>query len=112
MTILDFIKEHHQHVEGLGSVCAFSLFDLDRFGSPRYGSKVAPPPTHPTPPSDHARGPLLRAPRPLRWYRDNQDGKVEKSLLNFKVRPCHLLHRSLDTIVWRPDLCLCVCGDR
>lgn len=102
MTILDFIKEHHQHVEGLGSVCAFSLFDLDRFGSPRYGSKVAPPPTHPTPPSDHARGPLLRAPRPLRWYRDNQDGKVEKSLLNFKVRPRHLqLHRSLDTIVWQ-----------
>lgn len=35
--ILSFLKTHHQTVEGLGSVCAFSLFDLEKYGSHRYG---------------------------------------------------------------------------
>jgi hypothetical protein len=37
--ILAFVKSHHRTVEGVGSVCDYSLFDLDRCGSRRYGGR-------------------------------------------------------------------------
>lgn len=43
-SILDFLKDHHENVEGLGSVCSYSLFDLEKYGSVRYGGVAAPAP--------------------------------------------------------------------
>lgn len=102
--ILSFLKDQHTHVEGLGSVCSLSLFDLDKVGNPAYSGAPTPPlqPPPPTPatpaPGDQpsaaaalssGQQPPLSAPRVhvgVGYLMYNQDGKVEKSLLNFKVR--------------------------
>jgi autophagy-related protein 9 len=53
-------------VEGLGSVCSYSLFDFAKYGNARYGAE--------------ADGREIHKEGPAR------DGKMEKSFLNFKVR--------------------------
>lgn len=60
--IVDFVRDFTVQVDGLGSVCGYSLFDFSRFGDVSFGAP-------------------LRCP-------DNQvsmDGKMEKSFLNFML---------------------------
>lgn len=38
--IIDFIRENSTYVDGLGAVCVFSLFELERFGDEQYGAPV------------------------------------------------------------------------
>ncbi|KAJ1438371.1 autophagy protein Apg9-domain-containing protein, partial [Ochromonadaceae sp. CCMP2298] len=62
-TVLDFIRNHSRYIEGVGAVCDFSLFDLERYGDDDYGAEK--------------NGFLAKSHRP-------NDGKLEKSLLNFQ----------------------------
>ncbi len=94
--ILAFLKSHHETVDGLGSVCAFSLFDLEKWGTPRYGGRsaeaeaaalaaaaAAEPVAGPEGSAGDVKIALLSgAPTSRGW---EEDGKVEKSLLNFCV---------------------------
>jgi autophagy-related protein 9 len=61
--IIDFFREFTVHVDGLGYVCSFALFDFRRHGNIKYGAPVAVQDEH---------------------YVSN-NGKMEKSFLNFKV---------------------------
>jgi autophagy-related protein 9 len=61
--IIDFFREFTVHVDGLGYVCSFALFDFRRHGNVKYGAPVAIEDEH---------------------YVSN-GGKMEKSFLNFKV---------------------------
>lgn len=70
--ILSFLRQHAATVDGLGSVCAFSLFDLDKYGSPLYGGG-----------GGGSSGDGDKPPK--RVWEGASEGKVEKSLLNFCV---------------------------
>ncbi|KAG2188048.1 hypothetical protein INT44_000799 [Umbelopsis vinacea] len=61
--IIDFFREFTVHVDGLGYVCSFALFDFRRHGNVKYGAPVAVQDEH---------------------YVSN-NGKMEKSFLNFKA---------------------------
>lgn len=61
--ILDFFREFTVHVDGLGYVCSFAVFDFKKHGDPDYGSTIGE--------------------RTEKYYRSKQ-GKMEKSFLNFK----------------------------
>lgn len=41
--ILTFVEQNTVHVDGIGDVCSFSAFDLERHGNRRYGSPVEAP---------------------------------------------------------------------
>ncbi|KAL6780039.1 ATG9 [Auxenochlorella protothecoides x Auxenochlorella symbiontica] len=58
--ILTFVEQNTVHVDGIGDVCSFSAFDLERHGNRRYGSPV-------------------EAPKAARSHQ----GKLEKSFLSF-----------------------------
>lgn len=60
--IVDFFREFTVHVEGVGHVCSFALFDFERHGNPRYGI-----PIHKSPSKHH----------------QSSDGKLEKSFISF-----------------------------
>lgn len=57
--IVDFFREFTVHVDGIGYVCSFALFDFRRHGNPRYGGDAAD-----------------------KYHRTRQ-GKMEKSFLSF-----------------------------
>ena len=59
--ILEFVRTFTVHVEGVGHVCSFALFDFARHGDVRYGAPVD-------------------APKSQR----SRDGKMEQAYLNFK----------------------------
>ncbi|KAI0362531.1 APG9-domain-containing protein [Trametes cingulata] len=61
--IVDFFREFTVHVDGLGYVCSFAVFDFHRHGNVKFGA--------PTQVSDE------------RWM--SKEGKMEKSFLNFKA---------------------------
>lgn len=68
--ILAFIDQHTVNVDGLGGVCAFSLFDFKRYGDERYAA-----------PAD---GENAEGGGGVKIDRTEQ-GKLEKSFLNFKM---------------------------
>lgn len=59
--IVEFFREFTVHVDKLGYVCSFALFDFKRHGDPKFGSITA---------------------NTGKYYRSKQ-GKMEKSFLNF-----------------------------
>ncbi|PSR77611.1 hypothetical protein PHLCEN_2v7801 [Hermanssonia centrifuga] len=61
--IIDFFREFTVHVDGLGYVCSFAVFDFQRHGNVKFGA--------PTAVSDER---LM-----------SKEGKMEKSFLNFKA---------------------------
>ncbi|KAI0636593.1 APG9-domain-containing protein [Trametes polyzona] len=61
--IIDFFREFTLHVDGLGYVCSFAVFDFQRHGNVKFGA--------PTEVNDE------------RWM--SKEGKMEKSFLNFKA---------------------------
>ncbi|OBZ65786.1 Autophagy-related protein 9 [Grifola frondosa] len=61
--IIDFFREFTVHVDGLGYVCSFAVFDFQRHGNIKFGA--------PTQVNDE------------RWI--SKEGKMEKSFLNFKA---------------------------
>ncbi|KAH9945782.1 APG9-domain-containing protein [Epithele typhae] len=61
--IVDFFREFSVHVDGLGYVCSFAVFDFQRHGNVKFGA--------PTTAVDE------------RWQ--SKEGKMEKSFLNFKA---------------------------
>ncbi|KAI0345226.1 APG9-domain-containing protein [Trametopsis cervina] len=61
--IVDFFREFSVHVDGLGYVCSFAVFDFQRHGNIKFGA--------PTTVSDE------------RYV--SKEGKMEKSFLNFKA---------------------------
>ncbi|KAI0664761.1 APG9-domain-containing protein [Cubamyces menziesii] len=61
--IVDFFREFTVHVDGLGYVCSFAVFDFQRHGNVKFGA--------PTQVNDE------------RWM--SKEGKMEKSFLNFKA---------------------------
>lgn len=60
--VVDFFREFTVHVEGVGYVCSFALFDFERHGNPRYGV------------------PIHKAPSK---YHQSSHGKLEKSFISF-----------------------------
>ncbi|KAG1180137.1 hypothetical protein G6F70_006586 [Rhizopus microsporus] len=66
--IIDFFREFTVHVNGLGYVCSFAQFDFEKHGNPRYG----------------VEGVLVED----EYYLSNE-GKMEKSFLNFKANHPH-----------------------
>ncbi|THH31111.1 hypothetical protein EUX98_g3059, partial [Antrodiella citrinella] len=61
--IIDFFREFSIHVDGLGYVCSFAVFDFQRHGNIKFGA-----------PTDVADERLM-----------SKEGKMEKSFLNFKA---------------------------
>ncbi|KAG0310643.1 autophagy protein atg9 [Dissophora globulifera] len=61
--IVDFFREFTVHVDGVGYVCSFAVFDFKRHGNVKYGAPV-----------DAAADQRLMS----------NEGKMEKSFLNFK----------------------------
>ncbi|KZS88344.1 APG9-domain-containing protein [Sistotremastrum niveocremeum HHB9708] len=61
--IVDFFREFTVHVDGLGHVCSFAVFDFQRHGNVKFGA-----------PSNAADERLA-----------SKEGKMEKSFLNFKA---------------------------
>lgn len=78
--ILSFLRQHAATVDGLGSVCAFSLFDLDKYGSPLYGGGGGGGEGN----GDEAAAGAAPK-KPKRVWEGASEGKVEKSLLSFCV---------------------------
>ncbi|CCG80926.1 Autophagy-related protein 9 [Taphrina deformans PYCC 5710] len=62
--IIDFVKDFSVHVDGVGYVCSFALFDFEANGDAKYGAPI----------SDKATP-----------NRTAKEGKMEKSFLNFKA---------------------------
>ncbi|CAG8485627.1 16685_t:CDS:10 [Acaulospora morrowiae] len=61
--IIDFFREFTVHVDGIGHVCSFAVFDFKRHGNVKYGAPAE---------VDNE-------------YYLSKDGKMEKSFLNFKA---------------------------
>ncbi|GAA5997659.1 autophagy protein ATG9 [Rhodotorula paludigena] len=64
--VVDFFREFTVHVDGLGYVCSFAVFDFKRHGDPKFGAPVQPQ-------EEHGRD--------QRWR--STEGKMEKSFLTF-----------------------------
>ncbi|KAI9495771.1 APG9-domain-containing protein [Zychaea mexicana] len=62
--IIDAFREFTVHVDGLGYVCSFSQFDFNKHGDAKYGAQTRAEDEH-----------LM-----------SNDGKMEKSFLNFKIK--------------------------
>ncbi|GAA5982960.1 hypothetical protein JCM11641_006897 [Rhodosporidiobolus odoratus] len=69
--IVDFFREFTVHVDGLGYVCSFAVFDFKRHGDPNFGA--------PTP----AREEEVTQSQPRSKRYRSTEGKMEKSFLNF-----------------------------
>lgn len=70
--IIDFVKDFTVHVDGIGYVCSFALFDFSKNGNTKYGAPVVPS-TLAAPASSKVKDMV------------SNDGKMEKSFLNFKA---------------------------
>ena len=86
--IVDFFREFTVHVDSLGYVCSFAVFDFKRHGNVnvsvlfplRYPSLIA-----------HA-GKKFGAPIKVKEKYMSKEGKMEKSFLNFKVSESNHIH--------------------
>lgn len=65
--IVEFFREFTVHVDGLGYVCSFAIFNFQRHGDPDYGGGVGRPSAQPAPAQ----------------YFQSKQGKMEKSFINF-----------------------------
>jgi autophagy-related protein 9 len=74
--IVEFVRDYHELVPGVGAVCVYSQFDFKRFGDPRYGSKV--------------KGGAAAAGK--RQFECAVQGKMEKSFINFKENHPEWVH--------------------
>jgi autophagy-related protein 9 len=81
LSIIDFIVDHTVELDGIGSVCSFSLFDFRRHGNEDYG---APPAAAPAPSSAPGAAGTSQAPTPRPARDTTEQGKMEKSFLNFQ----------------------------
>ena len=59
--VIDFFREFSVHVDGVGYVCSFAVFDFKRHGNPKYGSY-----------------------EPTDKYHRSKQGKMEKSFISFR----------------------------
>ena len=83
--LVEFFREFSVEVDGIGYVCSFALFDFERHGDLRLLEKVY-----------DANNINLRQRRlsPLEnSYLQSRNGKMEKSMINFKV----------NNPLWKPD---------
>ncbi|POG80356.1 autophagy protein Apg9-domain-containing protein [Rhizophagus irregularis DAOM 181602=DAOM 197198] len=62
--IIDFFREFTVHVDGVGDVCSFAIFDFRKHGNVKYGAPASEVENE---------------------YYLSKDGKMEKSFLNFKA---------------------------
>lgn len=67
--IIDFVKDFTVHVDGMGHVCSFALFNFSKHGNVKFG----------------APAPATTEPRSSGNEFASNDGKMEKSFLNFKA---------------------------
>lgn len=94
--LVDFFREFTVHVDGLGYVCSFALFDFVRHGNPKYGVHQNPPPGDIIQESENVReNTIFSIPStvPDKYHRSKQ-GKMEKSFLSFVA----------NNPEWKPDL--------
>ncbi|WWD18817.1 hypothetical protein CI109_103272 [Kwoniella shandongensis] len=85
--IIDFFREFSVHVDGVGYVCSFAVFDFRRHGDTTTNPTANANATGQA--NDLLRSPrnpnaLLRSPRANRDWRANEN-KMEKSFLHFKA---------------------------
>jgi len=73
--IVEFVREFTTHVDGLGHVCTYSQFDMKRYGHPSYVGAVRE--------SEGASPRSRRARESMSASNYSQNGKMEKSFLNF-----------------------------
>jgi hypothetical protein len=73
--IVEFVREFTTHVDGLGHVCTYSQFDMKRYGHPSYVGAVRE--------SEGASPRSRRARDKMSASNMSQNGKMEKSFLNF-----------------------------
>lgn len=64
-TIIDFVRDHSRYIEGVGTVCDYSLFELDKYGDENYGTLLNEN-------NRNEKNKLL-------------NGKLEQSFINFKT---------------------------
>jgi len=74
--ILDFLSSITQHVEGVGWICTFATFEIQKNGDERWG---APPPK-----TEDDR--LRTGNKMLLGDIKSNDGKMEQSFINFKIQ--------------------------
>ena len=87
--IVDFVRDFSVHVDGLGHVCSFAVFDFQRHGNAHFGAPVS-----------ETAGP---GPSTARLAR-SRNGKMEKSFLSFMAnqpewKPSETGERYLDNLV-------------
>ncbi|GAA5868016.1 hypothetical protein JCM8547_000782 [Rhodosporidiobolus lusitaniae] len=70
--VVDFFREFTVHVDGLGYVCSFAVFDFKRHGDAKFGAPVQP---------EGGEGGRGGRARDERWK--STEGKMEKSFLTF-----------------------------
>lgn len=89
--IVEFFREFSVHVDGLGYVCSFALFDFDRHGDTEMikGVEVEEQFTVQTGKKNTSAAAAATAARrisiPQNSFLQSRHGKMEKSFLNFKV---------------------------
>ncbi|CAN0020353.1 unnamed protein product [Ascophyllum nodosum] len=90
--IVDFVADHTVDVEGVGSVCSYSLFDFGRYGDEDYAApSVAPVGADSRAPAmaevaeQEERAGGGRQARPRRRPDTTAQGKMEKSFLSFRA---------------------------
>lgn len=72
--IVDFFREFTIHVDGIGYVCSFAVFDFKRQGNIKTEGTIGGPPAPASSSTPTSTLPLLA-----------REGKMEKSLLHFKI---------------------------
>jgi len=80
--IIDFFREFSVHVDGVGYVCSFAVFDFRRHGNLAPGENPLSPGAL-QPQSDTTRQPPASGKKKAEW-RSNEN-KMEKSFLHFKA---------------------------
>jgi len=68
--IITFVQTHTRHVDGVGDVCSFSVFDFEQHGNVHYGAPTTIPPSVPT---------TTTTPTAMK----SRQGKMEKSFVSF-----------------------------
>jgi len=67
--IIEFVRDHSKYIEGVGAVCDYSLFELDKYGDENYGTLLNEN-------NRNEKNKLL-------------NGKLEQSFINFKMTHPH-----------------------
>ena len=91
--IVDFVREHSTHIDGLGHICSFALFDFERHGDPIYSALHSGGVSGGGSSSSGGSGGAVVSPSSARGGGFIR-GKMEKSFIGFaEAHPD-----------WRPDL--------